>query len=95
MTVFDEVKAERERQDAQWGGAEHDDEHGFQDWASFRQRFEERMNKVARKSPFDADEWFRVTRDSLIKVAALAIAQVESLDRNNSGVASPEGGSTT
>ena len=35
MNIYDEIKAERVRQDSLWGGPEHDDTHNMIDWADF------------------------------------------------------------
>lgn len=68
--VFDEVRAEREAQDAQWGGPEHDDEHSPEDWMDFIEL------QIAKFRATDED-----VRERLIKIAALAVAGVEALDR--------------
>jgi hypothetical protein len=71
MSVYDEIKEERERQDEKWGGPEHDDEHSVLDWVVLvRQRV-----SMTRKS------W----RERFIEGAALCVAAVESLDRKDSG----------
>jgi hypothetical protein len=61
-----DVLAERKRQDAQWGGPVHDDGHDNDEWAEF----------IARQM------WrFRRKRENFVKVAALAVAAIESIDR--------------
>lgn len=65
--VLAEVVAERGRQNKQWGGAEHDDEHGPDEFLGF----------IRRQVSKDGD-----VRERLIKIAALAVAAIESLDRN-------------
>lgn len=69
MTVIDEVLAERRRQDEQWGGRHHDDDHIWADWWTFIQR-QRRLMGVRGSA-----------RERFIKIAALAIAAVESHDR--------------
>ena len=69
MSIYDEIKAERERQDAQWGGPEHDDRHAPIEWSSYRARFERRGGQGASR------------RANLVKIAALAVAEIESIDR--------------
>lgn len=68
--VYAEIRAERERQDAQWGGPPHDDKHSLFDWREYRIKFENR-------AVFDRER----RRDALVKIAALAVAEIESLDR--------------
>ena len=91
MSVYDEIREEREEQDAQWGGAEHDDEHTRIDWIRF---IAEHLGKAlgGRVEVIDEVHWFTATisgsvgamsefRRQMIRVAALAVAAVESLDR--------------
>jgi len=63
--VLDEVRAERDRQDAKWGGPAHDDEHSMGDFMRFIQQ---------RAGPCPS-------RKALIQIAALAVAATESFDR--------------
>lgn len=68
--VLADVLEERSRQDAQWGGAAHDDEHTTSDW----------MNFIVKQTAF----WFSGyggSRERLVKIAALAVAAIEMLDR--------------
>ncbi len=66
-----DVLAEREHQDAQWGGEAHDDTHLKDDWLHFIRK--------------QLDHAFHVgtpgVRDRLVKIAALAVAAIESHDR--------------
>lgn len=62
------IRAERERQDEQWGGPEHDDEHDPWDWA----RLIEHQTAWDREQ----DPWCR-----FVKIAALAVAAIESIER--------------
>ena len=71
--VFKEITKEREKQDKQWGGQVHDDTHNPSDWLVYMMKF---MGRAA-QYPFDAG----IYRDCMIKIAALAVAAVESLDR--------------
>jgi uncharacterized protein YcbK (DUF882 family) len=72
--IFAEIAAERVRQDKQWG-AMHDDEHVASDWYAFRNRFEHRaLTSMAYMNP-------NIQRENVVKIAALAVAQIESLDR--------------
>jgi hypothetical protein len=68
--IINEIRRERAQQDRQWGGPDHDDEHSPSDWMHF---IEAQITK------------FRATdenaRERLIKIGALAVAAIESLDR--------------
>lgn len=72
-----EVIQERERQDEQWGGPEHDDSHFIYEWLQFiDDQYEKGMH-----------EWIcgggrNKIRARLVKIAALAFAGIESIDRN-------------
>lgn len=68
MSVYNEIKAERVDQDKQWGGPEHDDLHGPDEF----------MGYITRQIEKDTD-----VRERLVKIAALAVAAVESFDRNS------------
>lgn len=68
-----EIIAERARQDARWGGPEHDDQHGLEDFVGF---INARTSELARG--FESAE---VARKRMIQIAALAVAAVESMDR--------------
>lgn len=62
-----DVIEERRRQDAQWGGPEHDDDHAAGDWFGF---IEKQMMKTTAPR-----------RERFVKIAALAVAAIEALDR--------------
>lgn len=69
--IIEEIKAERAAQDAQWGGPEHDDEHDMNDFSKYILR---QLNLCY---------WGRGpgVRERFLKIAALAVAAVESHDR--------------
>ncbi len=73
VSVLDEVKQERERQDAMWGGPDHDNYHGPDQWCCLLM---ERLGKAADMG---------ISRDTfrrrLVQVAALAVAAIEVCDR--------------
>jgi len=73
--VFDDIRIEREAQDIRWGGEAHDDQHAPEEWLDFIWRQVDRANDLIGTR---ADEEYR---KRLIKIAALAVAAVESLDR--------------
>jgi hypothetical protein len=67
--ILHEVDDERMRQDRQWGGIKHDDKHTPADWVLF---IIAHANKAIRHDNY---------RERMLKVAALAVAAVESYDR--------------
>lgn len=69
--IASEIMLERCRQNAQWGGADHDDTHGAMDWARY---LDYQLCKI---SAYPDPE----TRRRYVKIAALAMAAIESLDR--------------
>lgn len=73
--IYREVDGERDRQDAQWGGAEHDDEHQGSDFVRFVREHTDRARTAINTGALDE------FRKQLVEVAALAVAAVESLDR--------------
>lgn len=72
QNIIQEIQNERQSQDNQWGGPNHDDTHSGEDWL----RFIDHQGAKARLS----EEGGQI-RHRLIKIAALAIAGIESLDR--------------
>lgn len=75
--VFDDIAKERQRQDAQWGGPAHDDEHSEDDWDRFLAL---RCGHQPHPSSF---------RVRMVKVAALAIAAIQSHDRKKGRATNP------
>ena len=73
QVVLNQIIAERRRQDSQWGGAGHDDEHGPSDWLGFLKEHRDRAAKTVK----DSDAY----RHRLVVIAALAVAAIESHDR--------------
>lgn len=68
LMAFRDVSAERNRQDAQWGGPSHDDLHDPVDWARL---IEHQADWSREQEP----------RRRFVKIAALAVASIESIDR--------------
>lgn len=79
--VYLDIHTERIRQNDKWGGPEHDDEHGANAWQGFRAVREARLKQALGPNFFDAVTWHKTTRKNLVEIAALAVAQIESLDR--------------
>jgi hypothetical protein len=75
ISILDEILDERENQDRQWGGPEHDDKHTPLDWCVFI----ERQMRIATNAEAMAP-WID-RRERFLKIAALALAAVESGDR--------------
>ena len=71
-----QVVEERVRQDRQWGGPDHDDDHKRKDWLGFIREHADRATKALQGK--DLDEY----RKQLVEIAALAVAGIESSDRN-------------
>lgn len=69
--IYKEVEAERQKQDEQWGGPEHDDKHDPRDFVQFI------LYQISLTNLGTAVSW----RKRFIKIAALAVAAVERLDR--------------
>jgi hypothetical protein len=70
--IFAEIADERARQDRQWGGAAHDDEHSDADWYSYIRYQGEYVHDQIIPTAFE---------ERMIKIAALAVAAVESSRR--------------
>jgi excisionase family DNA binding protein len=77
--IYEEIVRERLAQDLEWGGTKHDDQHTQQDWLGFI------LKQIARagESVFSIES--KPYRKHLIKVAALAVAALESYDRQVEG----------
>jgi hypothetical protein len=72
QTILDIID-ERQLQDAEWGGNDHDDKHDFFDWRQF-------IYKQLTAASMEAGQFDR-QRKRLVKIAALAVAAIESMDR--------------
>jgi hypothetical protein len=71
--IYAHIELERQRQDEEWGGPRHDDQHTASQWASFRGKFENRQQRLTDDPAMQ--------RKALVQMAALCVAQIESLDR--------------
>ncbi len=80
VEIFTNIEQEREKQDLEWGGAIHDDEHSLEDWIDFIDA------QINRAEECDSTNLLCV-RERLIKVAALSIAAFERFDRRLEQVA--------
>lgn len=79
--IFIEVRTRIDRERERWVGGR-DDDQGTADWRAKRQECEAHLLAAEGwGTPFDEASWRVGTRQALLELAALAIAQVESLDR--------------
>lgn len=78
--VYADIFAERMAQDRKWGGPKHDDAHDVSEWVVFIQE------KLDRAEEADDDAGYR---RRMVQVAALAVAAVESLDRQRAPAVKP------
>lgn len=69
--ILVEVKAERQRQDKQWGGYAHDSGHSKNDWIAL-------IAKHAGKAAFCPEEDDEGWTQRMVVVAALASAAIEA-----------------
>jgi len=77
--VLREVSQERDRQNAKWGGPEHDDQHPTEEFVQLIKDYAGWARAMSGMNSPDK------ARARLIQVAALAVAAVESIDRKNRG----------
>ena len=77
--ILEAIRAERARQDEQWGGVEHDVEHWPKDWLRF-------IEEHAHKALVDGDtfvvgpQYAPDFRQRMVEVAALAVAAIQAYD---------------
>ncbi|MEO0796640.1 MAG: hypothetical protein AAFX93_15835 [Verrucomicrobiota bacterium] len=75
LDILNFVAEERARQDAKWGGPQHDDQHSTADFCRYISNYTGWADQMADMgSPLKA-------RRRLIQVAALAVAGAESIER--------------
>ena len=97
--ILYEILQERVRQDKQWGGPHHDDQHTYKDWLGFiRKQLNEILSHPgdkaaldeAMKSTFKDSHTGRefsnlqLFEERMVKVAALAVAAIQS-ERRKAG----------
>lgn len=70
--ILREIQIERRRQDRQWGGDKHDDRHAARDFCDFIQKQIRYMQGLGTDNQ---------PRERFVKIAALAMAAAEMLDR--------------
>jgi NTP pyrophosphatase (non-canonical NTP hydrolase) len=80
--ILDEIHSERVRQDQKWG----EQNHSPAEWLMILGEEVGEVNKAALETFFkykDSDKDYSKYREELIQVAAVAVAMIECLDRNN------------
>jgi len=78
--IYDEIREERRRQDAEWGGPDHDDTHTVEEFVGFIREHAERGNTG----------YVVIQRKQMVRVAALAVAWIEKIDRDAARAAESE-----
>ena len=73
--ILDEIRRERDRQDARYSDPDHDDSHYPGDWCLILTKY---VGRAADTIDADADAVFR---ENMIRIAAVAIAVTQSFDR--------------
>jgi hypothetical protein len=86
VRVLLDLLKERDAQDAEWGGPAHDDGHSAYDWFHYIDRQIQKA-EIERNVAREKGEPWLTYRARLIKVAALAVAAIESHDRVLAGQA--------
>jgi hypothetical protein len=82
--VLEEVKAEINRQDDQWGGADHDDRHTLEEWVCLMTRH---LGLSCDDGVPSSSQRFR---KQFIRLAALAMQAVGSIDRKGGKIIAPK-----
>lgn len=77
--LYEEIKAERQKQDAKWG----EQNHKPIEWIAILTEEVGEASKAALEAHFRDVTILSEYRKELIQVAAVAVAMIESLDRNN------------
>ncbi len=77
--VLEEVTHERSRQDEEYG-AEHDDQHNALEWLGLIAHY---AGAAFISGMRDGIAFQKMSRAGLIRVAAIAVAAVESIDRSH------------
>ena len=72
--IFNEIEDERLHQDEKWGGPEHDDTHSPEEWWAILFDHCDRLVDSGGQAEGDY-------RERLIKIAAIAVAAIQSWDR--------------
>jgi len=76
-SIYNQIDVERDYQDREWGGPEHDDTKSPRDWVSYIVAY---LGKAMGRGTSWATNLTAV-RHRFIQVAALCVAAIESMDR--------------
>lgn len=79
--ILQEIREERKHQDAKWGGPAHDDEHSMYVWVGFISYYLGQSLSSAIKEYGSVKHRYQIFRYHMVKVAAIAVAAVQSIDR--------------
>lgn len=79
--ILEEIREERKHQDKKWGGPNYDDQHDPYAWAAFVTNYlgQALSDFVNESGQYEAR--YRKWRYNMVKVAALAVAAIEVVDR--------------
>lgn len=78
MNIYDEIRAERARQDAKWGGPQHDDQESGTNWTDYITRYAAWAGMMWLMGGKGLPKY----RRRMMQIAALAVAACESFDRS-------------
>lgn len=81
--VYEDVRVERWAQDRKWGGPCHDDEHDPGDWQSYIKQHLQEADINPRSCKANNPTLYR---RQMVRVAALAVAAIQSFDRRGSDI---------
>lgn len=85
MSLYDDIRSERARQDRQWGGPRKDDRNTYEEWCSWVIKQLGRAQRAGEDYSVSGPDYDSILllemRYSLVKAAALIVAQIEALDR--------------
>lgn len=79
--LYLEIADERSHQDKKWGGPEHDNHHTTFEWVGFITYYLGKSIDCIINNAGKEEHQLLLFRYNMIKVAALAIAAVEAVDR--------------
>lgn len=82
IQVYSDIAFERLQQDGKHGGKAHDDTHAADEWAWLRRVREERISDAIGAAE-DSNQYMtdKEYRKHLVEIAALCVAEIESMDR--------------
>jgi hypothetical protein len=79
--ILEEIREERNHQDKKWGGPAHDDQHNAYAWVAFITTYlGQAISDFVNENHLGLVQ-LRKFRYNMVKVAALAVAAIEVVDR--------------